>query len=179
MADKTTSSTSVVDNLTYIFLNKASTPFIDWIRFTNSSKVTTGLVWVGEQILEVNPGPISSIVYGPLDSPEGSIRLYYVDKASIIREIRLENAHLEETDPRKWTAGNPKGGSSEFEGAFSKGERKVDTTSFLTATSTKNRDPVVVYKAAEEDFFFYATRPTTDGTTKWNKAKLDIPEDPK
>lgn len=179
MADKTTSSTNVVDKLTYIFLNKASTPYIDWIRFSNSSNAKTGLIWIGDDILKVNPGPISSIVYGPLDSPEGSIRLYYVDNASVVREIRLENAHLEDTNARQWVASNPKGGSGEFESAFSKSQRKVDTASFLTATSTKNRDPVVVYKAADEDYIYYTARTTVDGTSKWTSAKLDIPEDTK
>lgn len=181
MTDKTTSTTLCIGEWTYIFLNKPSTKFIDFIRFKDPSSPAKGVIGTlikdATSPIPCNPGPLDALTIVTDDGSAKHIRLFYIGDDNSVKEIRLQNADAEATDPKTgWLIGG-KGSSVPgllFEKQLSIGSRTVDSSSFLSTTIRGSR-PVVVFKSAgTEDFMNYAYFDTND---KWKLEKLDIPED--
>lgn len=171
---KTTSSTSIVGDYTYIFLNKPDTDDINWIRFTDPTKPTSGKIKGHES----SEGPIASQVF-----QDNSIRLYYSGISedfapkSAIHEIRLPNAHKEGTDvTNDWVSNQSGDKDIDFETKISEATRLVDGTSFLSC-STKKVDgtlyPVITYKTTGKKGFFQYAYKHTDGS--WHAQQLQLP----
>lgn len=184
-SQKTTSTTIIVGPWTYIFLNKPDTIFIEYIRFKDPKKPQSGKVGYPNKSVWCTSGPLDALTFGVDGSDAKSVRLYYVgkydedtskDKDNIyVREINLENAHSDDTDPsRDWQATpTDKKQSSilKFERDISKNARLADETSLLSAT-VSGQNPVVIFKAAgEEDFISYNRY---DGDA-WISARLKLP----
>jgi hypothetical protein len=155
MPPKTTSSTRVAGDYKYIFLNQPETQHIDYIRFKTSNRdVQTGKIGTSEGQIFANEGPIDTLVYGQ------SIRLYYIGNTlkgeNVVREVKLDNADSDDTDPKKaWTWSDE---DLKFENEVSINVRRVDTSSFLAVTS-KNAQPALTFKPNNEDriqYIYYA-----------------------
>lgn len=180
---KTTSSTIVVGPWTYIFLNKPDTIFIEFIRFKDPKSAQSGKVGYPTKSVYCASGPIDAITFGTDDGGK-HIRLYYIgkyddvgtkDKDSVyVREIKLENAQSDDTDPaRDWQAtptDKKQSSNLKFERDISKNARLADETSLLSAT-VSGGNPVVIFTAAGEDFVNYAKY---DGDS-WGTFRLTLP----
>jgi len=170
MSQKTTSSTAIVGDWTYILLNRPTTTWIDYIRFKQPSAPQQGKIGISSTLISSPEGPIDTLVFKST-SGNRELRLYYIgDKGGKkqVSEVKLDNAQADATDPKtQWTA---QASDLKFEQQISGNTRLADETSFLAA-SIKADKPVVVWKAAGENFIQYAN---FDGTS-WNTVQLALP----
>jgi len=169
MPPKTTSSTLVVGDYKYIFLNRPDTQHIDYIRFKSpdDDSVQTGKVGTSDRKIFTNEGPIDTLVYA-----DGSVRLYYIginaDNQNVVREVKLNNANSDQTDPQTaWTWTDK---DLLFENKVLTNTRLVDTSSFLAVTS-RNGQPALSYKTNNQDKIQYVYF----NGTKFLNTTLDLP----
>lgn len=154
MPPKTTSSTLVVGEYTYIFINRPDTQHIDYIRFKKAADAQTGKIGVGSNPIIAAEGPIDSLTF-----PNNSIRVYYIEMIKenqhLVREIKLDNANDRKTDPQtQFTWRTDKTKDLIFEEKVSLNIRLVDATSFLAVTM-RNGQPAVTYKVNNQDLLQY------------------------
>jgi hypothetical protein len=172
MAPKTTSSTLVVGDYKYIFLNRPDTQHIDYIRFKSPDRdVQTGKIGTSDGQITASEGPIDTLVYGQ------SIRVYYIANTSngnnVVREIKLDKADSDDTDPTKaWTSS---GGDLKFEAGVLANWRLVDASSFLAVTS-RNAQPALIFKPHGEDKIQYIYYDTDNNKNKFIVTLLSLPE---
>jgi hypothetical protein len=171
MAPKTTSSTLVVGDYKYIFLNRPDTQHIDFIRFKSpDGDVQTGKVGTSERQIFTNEGPIDTLVF-----PNRSLRLYYIgitgNNDNVVREIKLDNADSDDTDPTKaWTWSDTSDKDLIFETKVPRNTRLVDTSSFLAVTM-RNGQPALSYKSNNQDMIQYVYY----NGTKFLSTTLELP----
>jgi hypothetical protein len=171
MAPKTTSSTLVIGDYKYIFLNRPDTQHIDYIRFkTPDDNVQPGKIGTSDRQIFTNEGPIDTLVF-----PNRSIRLYYIgitaNNDNVVREIKLDNADSDDTDPKKaWTWSDNSDKDLLFETKVPINNRLVDTSSFLAVTM-RNGQPALSFKANNQDMIQYVYF----NGTKFQSTTLDLP----
>ena len=182
---RTTSATVYIRGWTYIFLNVPGTDHIDWYRFTSARDVSNGKI----ANLKSKTGPISALVFD-----DGSIRLYFagpvpdsarripgLSNLTVVREAKLCNAHLAETNPSTDWVENV--GEVDFEQEVYFGSRLLDETSFLSASFRVDETPphwtlpTVTFKLLAEDDYFYYMRKRSDGS--WESTRLKFPKESK
>ncbi|KAK5948298.1 hypothetical protein OHC33_010732 [Knufia fluminis] len=92
---RTISDTVTVGKLTYIFVNQPETTYIEFYRFKEPESAIRGKVGINGKPTEVHGGAIAVTEYG------GGLRLYYLVDGIRVRELCLDHAAMEETDPAK------------------------------------------------------------------------------
>ncbi|OAP55776.1 hypothetical protein AYL99_09928 [Fonsecaea erecta] len=174
---RTASTTAVVGEFTYVFLNRPNTDFIDWIRFKDPQNPVRGTI---DNIIAKH-GPIASLVFS-----DNSIRLYYSGVSEdenfkgklLVRELKFPAANATDTS-NGWikpaTDASAKKSELNFEENVSEGTRLLNALSFLSC-STKNTPngliPVVTYRDISKDHYIYAER--NNKTNSWTASQLQL-----
>jgi len=177
---RTASTTAVVGEFTYIFLNRPNTDFIDWIRFKDPQNPSRGSI----KDIVAKHGPITSLVFS-----DNSIRLYYTgvleDEGNfkgqlVVRELKLPAANAGATDTSNgWikpaTGASAKKSELNFEENVGEGTRLLNAVSFLSCSTKQTPDgliPVVTYRDSSKDHYIYAER--NNKTNAWSTSQLQL-----
>jgi len=126
MSQRTTQSSVVIGDYTYIFRNRKDTDYIEYVRWKSlAQKVENGKIGDSKGYLRVGSGPIAVLVVGNAAQPQ--FRLYWLDSGNVIHEEVLKNAIP--SDPKEletlW-----------YEGDLSSGDSQMDTEARTTTASS-------------------------------------------
>lgn len=150
---KTTSSTVVVKDWSWIFFNRPDNNDIEYIRFKTPRDATRGKIGSSNGSICANTGAIAAIADTGSTTDAIDIRLYYISPGAVIKETKLPDAHLDGVNPDSgWIE---QGSDLTFEKDVPGKVRCVDTNTFLSASISNDRPLVTFADQGEGDAVVY------------------------
>lgn len=168
---KTTSAIVNAGEFAYIFLNRPDTKHINVVRFVPNdpkAKPIQGKISANQAEIVAKEGPFAAVPYSSGTSAT-HIALYFFNATGGISEIKLDNAHSKDTNPK--TGWRSKDEDITFQRQV-KAASRVDGNSFLAGSSRNNRPSVLFTMAGDTDVNFACY----DGD-QWVTTVLPAPED--